>query len=348
MRPLVVAVALLATVAVASEEDFQRFLNAAVRLYENLEYERALEQVRNAKKQAVTPDQQATAALYEGIMLSDLNKPDEARAAFKEALLLKPDAVIPIKVSPKVSKDFEDTRAAAQKELAPLLAKQAEEKRRKEEEVRLRAEADAKAKAELERQRAELDARAKEIARLEVERKKAEADAQTAKAKESLAEEQRRRAEADAMTKEIERLKGERQKLEAQLAKKSDTPVVTTVTPDPNVVAPPDVTTPVVVGAKPTPVWPFVFLGAGALAGGIGGYFGIISQENVTSARNEPFQLAANQHLRDAQNNALVANILFGTAGAMALGALLTGIGWAVTPAEAPPPPSVVSSEVTR
>lgn len=348
MRPLVVAVALLATAAVASEEDFQRFLNAAVRLYENLEYERALEQVRNAKKQAVTPDQQASAALYEGIMLSDLNKPDEARAAFKEALLLKPDAVIPIKVSPKVSKDFEDTRTAAQKELAPLLAKQAAEKRRREEEQRARAEADAKAKAELDRQRAELDARAKEIARLEVERKKADADALAARAKESLAEEQRRRAEADAMTKELERLKAERQQLEAQLAKKTDTPVVTTVTPDPNVVAPPDVTTPVVVGAKPTPVWPFVFLGAGALAGGIGAYFGIVSQEDVTSARNEPFQLTANQHLRDAQNNALVANVLFATAGAMALGALLTGIGWAVTPADAPPPPSSAGAEVPR
>ena len=347
MRPLAVALALLATVVVASEEDFQRFLNASVRLYQNLEYERALEQVRNAKKQAVTPDQQASASLYEGIMLSDLNKPDEARAAFKEALLLKPDAVIPIKVSPKVSKDFEETRIAAQKELAPLLAKQADEKRRREEDLRARAEADAKAKAELDRQRTELDARAREIARLEVERKKAEADAQTAKAKESLAEEQRRRAEADAMTKELERLKAERQKLEAQLAQKSDTPVVTTVTPDPNVIAPPDITKPVVVGAKPTPVWPFVFLGAGALAGGLGAYFGIISQENVTSARNEPFQMMANQHLRDAQNNALVANILFGTAGAMALGALLTGIGWAVTPADAPPPPSAVS-EVTR
>ncbi len=347
MRPLVVAVALLATLAVASEEDSQRFLNAAVRLYENLEYERALEQVRNAKKQAVTPDQQATAALYEGIMLSDLNKPDEARAAFKEALLLKPDATIPIKVSPKVSKDFEDTRTAAQKELAPLLAKQAEERRRKEEELRARTEAEAKAKAELDRQRAELDARAKEIARLEVERKKAEVDAQTAKAKELLAEEQRRRSEADALSKELERLKAERQKLEAQLAKKSDTPVVTTVTPDPNVVSP-DITKPVVLAAKPTPLWPFVFLGAGALAGGIGAYFGIISQENVTSARNEPFQLTANQHLRDAQNNALVANILFGTAGAMALGALLTGIGWAVTPADVPTPPSAVSPEVTR
>lgn len=343
MRPLLVAFALLlSSAALGSEEDFQRFLNASVRLYENLEYERALEQVRNAKKQAVTPDQQAQAALYEGIMLSDLNKPDEARAAFKEALLLKPDAVIPIKVSPKVSKDFEDTRLAAQKELAPLLAKQAEEKRKREE----AAKADAAAKAEFERQKAELEVRAKEIARLEAERKKAESDAQAAKAKESLAEEQRRRAEADAMAKELERLKAERQQLEAKLAKAKDTPVVTVTTPDPNVVDPVTVTTPVVVGTKPTPVWPFVFLGAGAVAGGVGGYFGIMSQESITSARNEPFQLVANQHLRDATNNATIANVLFGVAGAMGLGALISGIAWAVTPAEAPPPPSVVS-EVT-
>jgi hypothetical protein len=342
MRPLAVAVFLFATSALASEEDFQRFLNAAVRLYESLEYERALEQVRNAKKQAVTPDQQASAALYEGIMLSDLNKPDEARAAFKEALLLKPDATIPIKVSPKVSKDFEDTRLAAQKELAPLLAKQAEEKRRREEEAKARAEAEAKAKAELERQKAELEQRAKDIARLEAERKKAEADAQAAKAKESLAEEQRRRQEADAMAKELERLKAERALLEAKVASQRDAPVVTTVTPDPTKVGDAtQVTQPVVVGAKPTPVWPFVFLGAGAVAGGIGAYFGIMSQEGVTNARNEPFQMVANQHLRDAQNNATIANVLFGVAGAMGLGALISGIAWAVTPADAPPPPKV-------
>jgi hypothetical protein len=340
MRLLTLASTLLfATAALATEEDFQRFLNAAVRLYENLEYERALEQVRNAKKQAVTPDQQAQAALYEGVMLSDLNKPDEARAAFKEALLLEPNAVIPIKVSPKVSKDFEDTRVAAQKELAPLLAKQAEEKRRREE----AAKAEAAAKAELERQKAELDARAKEIARLEAERKKAEAEAQAAKAKELTAEEQRRRAEADAMAKELERLKAERQQLEVKLAKARETPVATVTTPDPRVVEPPAVTTPVVVGSKPTPVWPFVFLGAGAVAGGIGGYFGIVSQESVTSARSEPFQLVANQHLRDAQNNATIANVLFGVAGAMGLGALISGIAWAVTPADAPPPPAVTS-----
>lgn len=346
MRPLAVVVLLLvAAPAFASEEDFQRFLNAAVRLYENLEYERALEQVRNAKKQAVTPDQQASAALYEGIMLSDLNKPEEARAAFKEALLLKPDATIPIKVSPKVSKDFEDTRASAQKELAPLLAKQAEEKRRKEEEAKARAEAEAKAKAELERQRAELDQRAKDIARLEAERKKAEADAVAAKAKESLAEEQRRRAEADAMAKELERLKAERQQLETKLAAQRDTPVVTKVTPDPKVVEPPvEVTQPVVVGTKPTPVLPFLFLGAGAIAGGVGAYFGIMSQESITSARNEPFQQAASAHLGRAQNDATIANILFGTAGALGLGALISGIAWAVTPADAPPPPRVTEA----
>ncbi len=343
MRTLVLVSLLVATTAVASEEDFQRFLNAAVRLYENLEYERALEQVRNAKKQAATPDQQSTAALYEGVMLSDLNKPDEAKAAFKEALLLKPDATLPTKVSPKVVKDFEDTRTAAQRELAPLLAKQAEEKRKREEEARKRAEADAKAQAELERQRAELDQRAKEIARLEAERKKAEADAQAAKAKESLAEEQKRRAEADAMAKELERLRAERAALEAKV---KDAPVVTTTIPDPNVVTDPSLTTPVVVGSKPTPVWPFVFLGAGAVAGGIAAYFGIASQESITKAKNEPFQLLADQHLRDAQNDATIANILFAGAGALGLGALISGIAWAVTPAEAPPVSA--SSEVPR
>jgi hypothetical protein len=335
VRLLTVAALILAAPAFADEEDFTRFLNAAVRLYENLEYERALEQVRNARRQAVTPDQQASAALYEGIMLSDLNRPDEARAAFKEALLLKPDAAMPIKVSPKVTKDFEETRTAAQKELAPLLARQAEEKRQREEAERKKAEAEARAKAELERQRAELDERAKAIARLEASRQQAEADAQAAKLKQSLAEEQQRKADADAMAKELERLKAERARLEAALARKPDAPVSTTLTPTVTPVA--DVTTPVVVGQKPTPVWPFVFLGAGAIAGGLGAYFGLVSQDHVADARMARVQLDASRSLKEAESSALIANVLFGVAGAMGLGALMTGIGWAVTPAEAPP-----------
>jgi hypothetical protein len=71
-----------------SGEQLERFLTAASRLFENLEYERALEQLGNAKKFAVTADEQAQVALYEGVVLVELGRPDDAHAAFQTALFL--------------------------------------------------------------------------------------------------------------------------------------------------------------------------------------------------------------------------------------------------------------------
>jgi hypothetical protein len=46
---------------------------------------------------------------------------------------LNPDAQLPIKVSPKLLAELEKTRASVKQELAPLLARQDEERRRKAE-----------------------------------------------------------------------------------------------------------------------------------------------------------------------------------------------------------------------
>ena len=119
---LVVALALAAPARAA--DDYANYFNAMVRLYESLEYERALEQLDKAHKYSRGTDDDVALALYEGMIRSDLGQNDQARAAFKTALLLRPDVNFPVKVSPKVRNTFEDLRKAVKKELAPLIEKQ--------------------------------------------------------------------------------------------------------------------------------------------------------------------------------------------------------------------------------
>jgi tetratricopeptide (TPR) repeat protein len=155
---------LLISLPVGASEEFQRFITAASRLFENLEYERALDQLANAKKFASTPDEQTQVALYEGVVLIELGRTEEAKAAFETALFLSPDAQLPVKVSPKVKAQIEAVRAQVKRELAPILAKkeaeekakrEAEEKARKEAEARAKREADAKKEAEAKAKAAE-------------------------------------------------------------------------------------------------------------------------------------------------------------------------------------------------
>lgn len=322
MRNLGLALILLSPlVAAASEEDFQRFYNAALRLHESLEYERALDQLALARKQAATGDQIAQVSLAEGVVLADLNRLDEAMAAFKQGLLLSPDAKLPIKVSPRVAADVETLRAKVKKELAPLIAKQEEEKRRAEEEKK-RAEEDKKqqeaiaaARAEAEAKRADAEAKAREASRLENEKQRAEADAKSKEAARLL-------AEAEAKLKELTRLEEERKKA------LSDTPSKVVILPPdtPQIVEPPIV--PAVAPSKGPMVMTFVFLGLGIAAAGVGGYLGAQTNNHVQAAKDAQFQDDANRSLQAAENSALPANILFGTAGAMGLGALISGIAW--------------------
>jgi tetratricopeptide (TPR) repeat protein len=147
VRALLLALLIVSLPAAASEE-FSRFITAASRLFENLEYERALEQLANAKKFAATPDEQTQVALYEGVVLTELGRNDEAKAAFETALFLSPDAQLPVKVSPKVKAQIEAVRVHVKKELAPILAKkEADERARHEADEKARREAEAKAKA---------------------------------------------------------------------------------------------------------------------------------------------------------------------------------------------------------
>ena len=88
------------TSAAREATDFERYLAAAVRLYENLEYERALEQLERAKRFSRGADDDVLLALYEGVVRADLGEAEAARAAFKTGLLLDPEAKLPVKVSP--------------------------------------------------------------------------------------------------------------------------------------------------------------------------------------------------------------------------------------------------------
>jgi tetratricopeptide (TPR) repeat protein len=114
------AVGAMSSPAHAQGGGFQRHLTAAIRLYESLEYERALKQIELARDLPHSSQQEIELSLYEGIILADLGRQDSATAAFKSALLVEPDTKLPVKVAPKVQKLFESVRAQVKRELAAL------------------------------------------------------------------------------------------------------------------------------------------------------------------------------------------------------------------------------------
>ncbi|RKH14667.1 tetratricopeptide repeat protein [Corallococcus praedator] len=70
------------------------------------------------------------------------------------------------------------------------------------------------------------------------------------------------------------------------------------------------------------PALSWVLLGTGVAAGGAGTLFGLQSRGNVNSAREVALDSSVDGHLEDARGQAVVANVLFGTALAAAAGAV--------------------------
>ncbi|SEL04308.1 hypothetical protein SAMN05444354_103384 [Stigmatella aurantiaca] len=103
--------------AAQAQDDFQRYLLAAERLYESGENERALVQLERARGLARGLAQDVAVTLREGIFLADMGQSAKAQMAFREGLLLDPDAKLPLRVSPKLERDFEDVRTRVRKEL---------------------------------------------------------------------------------------------------------------------------------------------------------------------------------------------------------------------------------------
>jgi tetratricopeptide (TPR) repeat protein len=108
--------------------EFQTYLNAAARLYENLEYEEALEKLERAKKYVRDVEDDVTLSFYEGIILADMGRREQSHAAFRAGLLLRPEAKLPVKVSPKVEREFETLRTDVRRELEALRATQEAQK----------------------------------------------------------------------------------------------------------------------------------------------------------------------------------------------------------------------------
>jgi tetratricopeptide (TPR) repeat protein len=225
--------------APAAREDFQSVFSAAVRFYENFEYEQSLEQLSRAKALAQGLEQEVLVALYQGVVRAELGQREESLAAFRTGLYLKPDAKLPVKVSPKVERDFEDVRQAVQADLGlPTTSTPA---------------TGAPPPAD-------------------------------------------RPVQPPALTASV----------------------------DPPHQAPayvPSAST----AQQPGPrVLPLVFLGAGAVAGGAASFFGLQSASSVQSALRADFYDQRTERLKTAEDQAFIANLLFGTASAAALGALAT------------------------
>lgn len=102
----------------ASQGDAQTYLLSAKRLYEGLDYEAALTQIQLARQVPRSREQELSLLLYEGILLSELNRWDEGAASFKTALELDTAARLPVQVPPKVSARFESLREKKKGELA--------------------------------------------------------------------------------------------------------------------------------------------------------------------------------------------------------------------------------------
>jgi tetratricopeptide (TPR) repeat protein len=144
-RTALVVALCLALPAAAQNTEVKKFLNQAITLYENLEYEKALKQVAKAKAKATSPDDEARIALLEGVVLADMGREEKALLAFKTGFGIDLDAKLPVDVSPKVQKVAERARASVRKLLAPTLeAQKAEEQRRQAEEKKRQDELAAK------------------------------------------------------------------------------------------------------------------------------------------------------------------------------------------------------------
>ncbi len=146
----------LAMPARAQSAEVKKYLNAAVTLYENLEYEKAIKQIQRAKTKSTGATDDARIALYEGIVFADMGKEDKALNAFKTALSMEPEATLPLEVSPKVEKVFNRARDNVHKLLGPQLNKEREEERQR---VAAQVEAEKQRIAEDQRKKDEETAR---------------------------------------------------------------------------------------------------------------------------------------------------------------------------------------------
>jgi hypothetical protein len=304
---------------------------AATQLYKNLEYERALVLLKRAKSVSSGAQDDAIIATIEGVVLFDMSKKDEALAAFREALYLSPDMVIPLSVSPKITEAFERTRATVKKELAPIL-----EKRKAEELAKKQAEELAKNQAEdlrkkqadeLAKRQAEDSAKkqTEELAKRQAE-DSAKRQAQERRELEALA---RRQADLSRQqAEELERAREQEARRAAEEKARGDRPTNTRLTADPA----PEGPAVSAVRARPLPVAPIILGGVTFAAAAVGTVFALLANQQLELVRKATFQSDVVTALGRAGQDALVANIAFGAAGVAGVTALISLIAHLASP----------------
>jgi tetratricopeptide (TPR) repeat protein len=117
-------------VARAQSSEVKKYMNGAITLYENLEYEKAIKQLQKARAKAAGPDDEKGIALLEGVVLADMGKDEQASKRFKEGFSVDLKAKLPVEVSPRINALAEKARASVAKLLAPLEKERAEEEKK--------------------------------------------------------------------------------------------------------------------------------------------------------------------------------------------------------------------------
>ncbi len=152
---------LMAAPAFAQSVEVKKYLNAAVTLFENLEYEKALKQLQRARSKAQGADDEGKIALLEGVVFAEMGKEEQALTAFKSGFGMDVKAKLPVEVSRKVASLAERARANVLKVLAPQLEqerleaekKALDEKRKSDEEAAAAQRAETKQREDSLRQR---------------------------------------------------------------------------------------------------------------------------------------------------------------------------------------------------
>ena len=104
----------------AAEETFSDHIAGAVALYDNLDYERALKRLEDARKLARTPAEEATVDLYSAVVLGELGRPLECKDAFVAAFSASPNAKLPFALSPKIREIAEKARQQVKTSMATV------------------------------------------------------------------------------------------------------------------------------------------------------------------------------------------------------------------------------------
>ena len=103
----------------ANVPSVQELVGSVAMLFEELEYERALTQIRYARGLPRSTQEDVTLFIYEGLILCEVGEWAGGTAAFKSALALSPEVKLPVKAAPSVEALFEAVRPSLPSEGTP-------------------------------------------------------------------------------------------------------------------------------------------------------------------------------------------------------------------------------------